>query len=252
MGGGGGYGYDGCGGVVGCEVGRAEVQARLRGRRGEGPQAHGIVERGREERVRPRTKAQRRHGLRMSPEIAQEGIIVRGEVADAIVLFGARVDDGRGVVREAGEVGAVFLAHERLYVLALFGVVEQEGVVGAGGQAEFARVVEVEGCDRGFGFGEFELLAGRSALFRGKGNWLGEGENEGKMVETLVGRNVPMTSEVFWVSCGPPGGGGGTTRGPAIVSARTQVWIPQGFYRGYKPPIIGIDKVLALSRARGW
>ena len=34
---------------------------------------------------------------------------------------------------------------------------------------------------------------------------------------TLVGRNVPMTSEVFCVSCGPPGGGGGTTRGPAIV-----------------------------------
>ena len=33
----------------------------------------------------------------------------------------------------------------------------------------------------------------------------------------LVGRNVPMTSEVFCVSCGPPGGGGGTTRGPAIV-----------------------------------
>lgn len=34
----------------------------------------------------------------------------------------------------------------------------------------------------------------------------------------LVGRNVPMTSEVFCVSCGPPGGGGGTTRGPAIVA----------------------------------
>ena len=32
----------------------------------------------------------------------------------------------------------------------------------------------------------------------------------------LVGRNVPMASEVFCVSCGPPGGGGGTTRGPAI------------------------------------
>ena len=44
------------------------------------------------------------------------------------------------------------------------------------------------------------------------------GEGEG---DTLVGRKVPMTSEVFWVSCGPPGGGGGTTRGPAIVSART-------------------------------
>ena len=37
--------------------------------------------------------------------------------------------------------------------------------------------------------------------------------------DTLVGRKVPMTSEVFWTTCGPPGGGGGTTRGPAIVSA---------------------------------
>lgn len=83
----------------------------------------------------------------MSPEIAQKGIVVGGEVAYAIVLFRTRVDDGGGMVREAGEVGAVFLAHERFYVLAFFGVVEEEGVIGAGGQAEFAGVVEVEGCD---------------------------------------------------------------------------------------------------------
>lgn len=80
----------------------------------------------------------------MSPEIAQKGIVVGGEVADTIVLFGTRVDDGSGMVREAGEVGAVFLAHERFDVLAFFGVVEEEGVVGAGGQAEFTRVVEIE------------------------------------------------------------------------------------------------------------
>ena len=83
---------------------------------------------------------------------------MRREVAYAVVLFRARVDDGSGVVREAGEVDAVFLAHERFYVLAFFGVVEEEGVVGAGGQAEFARVVKVEGCDGGFGFRELELL----------------------------------------------------------------------------------------------
>ncbi len=52
MGRGGGYGYDCRGRVVGCEVRRREVQARLRGGRGEGPEAHGVVERGREERVR--------------------------------------------------------------------------------------------------------------------------------------------------------------------------------------------------------
>lgn len=34
-----------------------------------------------------------------------------------------------------------------------------------------------------------------------------------------------MTSEVFWTSCGPPGGGGGTTRGPAIVRAFSRKWV---------------------------
>ena len=45
----------------------------------------------------------------------------------------------------------------------------------------------------------------------------GVGEREKMEGLALVGRNVPITSEVFCVSCGPPGGGGGTTRGPAIV-----------------------------------
>lgn len=40
---------------------------------------------------------------------------------------------------------------------------------------------------------------------------------------TLVGRNVPITSEVFCVGSGPPGGGGGTTRGPAIVAAYSTI-----------------------------
>ena len=62
----------------------------------------------------------------MAPEIAQKGIVVRGEVAYAVILFRTRVDDGRGVVRKAGEVRAIFLAHERLDVLAFLGVVEQE------------------------------------------------------------------------------------------------------------------------------
>ena len=130
----------------------------MRGGRGERPQAHRVVERGREERICPRTKAQRGHGLRVAPEVTEEGIVVGREVAYTIVLFRTRVDDGGGMVREAREMGAVFLAHERFYVFAFFGVVEEERVIGAGGQAEFPRVVKVEGCYGGFGFGEFELL----------------------------------------------------------------------------------------------
>ena len=49
---------------------------------------------------------------------------MRGEVADAVVFFCAGVDDGCGMVREAGEVGAIFLAHECFYIFAFFGIVE--------------------------------------------------------------------------------------------------------------------------------
>ena len=74
----------------------------------------------------------------------------------------------------------------------------------------------------------------------GRGGWRG----------TLVGRNEPMTSEVFCVSWGPPGGGGGTTRGPAIVIAFTQVWMSQGVYRGFKPRIVENGEVLSLRKLR--
>ena len=94
----------------------------------------------------------------MAAKVAQKGIVVRGEVADAVVVFCGGIDDGGGGVGEAGKVGAVFLAHEGFYVFAFFGIVEEEGVVGAGGQAELAGVVKVEGCHGGFGLGEFELL----------------------------------------------------------------------------------------------
>ena len=49
---------------------------------------------------------------------------MRGEVADAVVFFCAGVDDGGGMVREASEVGAVFLAHESFHIFAFFGIVE--------------------------------------------------------------------------------------------------------------------------------
>jgi hypothetical protein len=42
------------------------------------------------------------------------------------------------MVGEAGEMGAVLLREEGLDLFTLFGVVQQEGVVGAGGEAKFA------------------------------------------------------------------------------------------------------------------
>lgn len=70
-----------------------------------------------------------------------------GEVTDAVVFFGAGVDDGGRMVREAGKMSAVFLGEEDFNLLAFFGIIEYEGVVRACGKAKFARVVEVEGRD---------------------------------------------------------------------------------------------------------
>ena len=89
------------------------------------------------------------------------------------------------------------------------------------------------------------MLARGSESWREQLNGLG-GEGEG---DTLVGLKVPMTSEVFWVSCGPPGGGGGTTRGPAITSALTQRRIFQGYCCDYMPHMFEIDSVLILRKA---
>ena len=45
----------------------------------------------------------------MAFEVAQECVIVGGEVADLVVLLGRGVDYGGVVVGETGEMGAVFL-----------------------------------------------------------------------------------------------------------------------------------------------
>ena len=57
-------------------------------------------------------------------EIAQKLIVVSGKVANCIVAFSRGVYDGLRVMSEAGKVGAVFLAQQRLDVFSLLGVVE--------------------------------------------------------------------------------------------------------------------------------
>ena len=94
----------------------------------------------------------------MAFEVAEELIVMGGEVADGVVDFCGGVQDGLGVVGEAGEVAAVFLGEEGFDVFAFFGVVKLKGVVGAGGEKKFARVVEIEGCDGRFRFRELEEL----------------------------------------------------------------------------------------------
>ena len=45
----------------------------------------------------------------MAFEVAQELVVVGGEVANCIVAFGRGIDDGLGVVGEACEMSTVFL-----------------------------------------------------------------------------------------------------------------------------------------------
>lgn len=81
-----------------------------------------------------------------------------GEVSDRFVMFGAGVEDGCGVVSKAGEMSPILLGQQLLDMLPLFGIVELEGVIVAGGDEQFAVVVEVERCHRSVRSGEFEKL----------------------------------------------------------------------------------------------
>lgn len=128
-------------------MGGREVEPALGRGGGERPEAHGVVEGAGEEGVAGGAEGEGGDGRGVAFEVAQELIVVRGEVADCVVDFGAGINDGLRVVREAGEVGAVFLGEERLDQLAFFGVVELQRLVVAGGEEEFARVVEVERRD---------------------------------------------------------------------------------------------------------
>ena len=127
---------------------------------GERPEADGVVEGGGDEGVGCGGEGEGGDGRGVRFEVAQVLVVVGGEVADRVVAFGGGVEDRLGVVREAGEVGAVFFREERLEVPAFFRVVELEGFVAAGCEEEFARVVEGEGRDGGFGFAESEELQG--------------------------------------------------------------------------------------------
>ena len=82
----------------------------------------------------------------MALEVSKENIVVRGEVADAVVFFCGCINDGGRVMGEACEVGTVFLTEERFDRSAFFGVIQQERVGRGGGKKEFTRVVEIEGC----------------------------------------------------------------------------------------------------------
>jgi hypothetical protein len=74
---------------------------------------------------------------------------VRGEVADCVVDFGARVYDALCMVREAREMHAIFLRLELFGMFTFLTVVNLQRVVVARYNGELAGVIEVEGGDGG-------------------------------------------------------------------------------------------------------
>ena len=70
-----------------------------------------------------------RDRARVAFEVAQVLVIVGGEVADCVVRFGGGVDYGLGMVRETGEVAAVFFGEKCFFCPAFAAVVELEGFV---------------------------------------------------------------------------------------------------------------------------
>ena len=121
-----------------------EVEAPLWGRGFEVPEPDGVVEGAGEEVVGGGADGEGGDVPGVAFEVAEELVVVGGEVADFVVELGAGIDDGGGVVGEAGEVGAVLLGEQLFHVPAFFGVVELDGAVVAGSQQELAGVVEIE------------------------------------------------------------------------------------------------------------
>lgn len=153
-----GYGDDGGGGVVACEICTVQVEHALEVGRLQVPQAHGVVLCARDESVICGAELDGGDGVGVAAEVAGEGIVVGGEEADGVVDLCAGVDDVLGMVGEAGEVDTVLLALELLGVLAQGGVVYVQGLVVAGHDGQVARVVEVERGDAGALGGSLEFL----------------------------------------------------------------------------------------------
>ena len=194
-----GDGNDGGGRVVCRQKGLVQVQPANVVRRLQIPQTDGVVCRAGKEVVRCRTQGDGGHGVCVAFEVADVRVVVCGEEAQGVVDLCAGVDDALGMVGEARQMDAILLRLELFGVLALFAVVDLEGVVVACDNGKLARVVEVERGDGGARAARLELL--EPLLLHC--DW-----HRHALKLTLAGRKLDMTSLVFCVG-GPAGGGGG-------------------------------------------
>ena len=137
-------GYDGCRGVVGYEIWGGEVEAGLWGWGSDVPEAESIIKGAGKEGIVLGTEREGCDERGVAFKVAQELVVVGGEVADRVVFFGGGIENRLRVMGEASQVGAVLLGKEGFDELPFFCIVDLKGVVSAGGEKEFARVVEVE------------------------------------------------------------------------------------------------------------
>jgi hypothetical protein len=172
-----GDGNDGGRGVVGSEVWRVQLEHALVVVGGQVPYADRVVAGAGEEGVGGGAECDGGHGVGMASEVANEGVVVGGKVADCVcrasawkacawrglrctVDFCAGEDDALSMVGEARQVDAILLALELLGVLALLAIVYLERVVVARDHGELSCVVKVERGDGRGGRGGLEALRG--------------------------------------------------------------------------------------------
>lgn len=117
--------------IVCSEPRRLKVELALRIGRPGVPQLDRVVQACRHELIVVGAQIQARDATLVALEVANEGVVVHGEIADVIVVLGGGVDDGGTVVGEAGQSAAIFLRLELFRVLAGLDVEQLHRVVGA-------------------------------------------------------------------------------------------------------------------------
>lgn len=112
-------------------------------------------------------------------EVSDEGVVVRREVSNRIysqsasvagpgctwrrgrrtVRFCARIDNAGAGVGELGQLDAVLFAEKGLVMSSVFDVVDLNGLVALRCHTKVARVVKVDGQDRGLRFSFLDVLS---------------------------------------------------------------------------------------------
>lgn len=104
----------------------------------------------------------------MRGEVSNRIYLLSASVAGPGVLWGrcrrtvrfcARIDDAGACVGKLGQLDAVLFAEKRLVMSSVFNIVDLNGLVALRCHTKVARVVKVDGQDRGLWFSLLDVLS---------------------------------------------------------------------------------------------